>query len=122
MYQSGLTPGRQFDRPRRWGHPSARRTGRFRRCAMTALLLVVGGVIHTYSHLTDATRVREMAESYLSTLLGGRVVVGRATLSVFEGLRLDDVEVHAEPPPAEGEPVVLGPASPDSLLFSAKTF
>lgn len=89
---------------------------------MTALLLLLCSVIFAYSHLTDAMRVRQMAESYLSDLLGGRVVVGRATLSVFEGLRLDDVEVHAEPPPAENEPPVLGPDAPDSLLFSAKTF
>jgi hypothetical protein len=89
---------------------------------MTALLLLLCAVIYTYAHLTDATRVRQMAESYLSSLLGGRVVVGRATLSVFEGLRLDDVEVHADAPVADGEPVQLGPAAPDSLLFSAKTF
>ena len=104
------------------GTPFARRTGRTRRWTMTALLLLLCAVIYTYSHLTDAARVRQMAETYLSTLLGGHVVVGRATLSVFEGLRLDDVEVYAEQPQPEGEPAVLGPASPDSLLFSAKTF
>ena len=122
MSQSGLTPDRLFDRPWRWGHPFARRTGRFRRWAMTALLLLLCAVIYTYTHVTDATRVRQISESYLSQLLGGRVVVGRATLSMFEGLRLDDVEVHADPPPVEGEPQTLGPAAPDSLLFSAKTF
>ena len=122
MSQSGLSPDRLFDRPWRWGHPFARRTGRFRRWAMTALLLLLCAIIYTYSHVTDATRVRQISESYLSQLLGGRVVVGRATLSVFEGLRLDDVEVHAEPPQPEGEPPMLGPAAPDSLLFSAKTF
>lgn len=89
---------------------------------MTALLLLLCAIIYTYAHLTDATRVRQISESYLSQLLGGRVVVGRATLSVFEGLRLDDVEVHADAPQVEGEPPVLGPAEPDSLLFSAKTF
>src|SRR3954462_12485758 len=113
MSQSGLTPDRLFDRPWRWGHPFARRTGRLRRWAMTALLLLLCAVIYTYSHLTDATRVRQMAESYLSSLLGGRVVVGRPTLSVFEGLRRDDVEVPAGAPVGEGEPVPLGPASPD---------
>ena len=65
MSHSGLTPDRLFDRPWRWGHPFARRTGRFRRWAMTALLLLLCAVIYTYSHLTNATRVREMAESYL---------------------------------------------------------
>src|SRR3954468_1974677 len=109
MSQSGLTPDRLFDRPWRWGHPFARRTGRTRRWTMTALLLLLCAIIYTYSHLTDATRVRQMAESYLSSLLGGRVVVGRATLSGFEGLRLDAVEVHAEPAPVEGGPPVVGP-------------
>ena len=47
MSQSGLTPDRLFDRPWRWGHPFARRTGRFRRWAMTALLLLLCGVIYT---------------------------------------------------------------------------
>src|SRR5688500_16461399 len=124
MSQSGLSPDQLFDRPWRWGHPFARRTGRFRRWAMTGLLLLLCAVIYTYSHLTDATRVRQMAESYLSQLLGGRVVVGRATLSVFEGLRLDDVEVHVEQTTNDGK-TLLGPPAPaatDTLLFSAKTF
>ena len=87
---------------------------------MTFLLLLLCAVIYTYGHVTDAARVRMMAETYLSRLVGGRVVVGRAYLSVFEGLRLDDVEVHVDPanPPAAGQ----GDTAPDSLLFSAKTF
>jgi hypothetical protein len=52
-----------------------------------------------------------MAESYLSGLVGGPVKVGGATLSVFEGLRLDDVRVYVDDQKA-----------PDSLLFSAQTF
>jgi hypothetical protein len=87
---------------------------------MTFLLLLLCAVIYTYGHVTDATRVRVMAETYLSRLVGGRVVVGRAYLSIFEGLRLDDVEVHVDPAnaPLPGR----GDAAPDSLLFSAKTF
>ena len=121
MSKTGPTPDKLFDRPWRWGHPFARRTSRFRRWAMTALLLLLCAVIYTYSHITDATRVREMAESYLSELLGGRVVVGSATLSVFEGLRLDEVEVHVDAPAPEGQ-IGPPPPTPDSLLFSAKTF
>src|SRR5688500_2152646 len=120
MSTSGLSPDRLSDRPWRWGYPFARRTGRARRWGMTFLLLLLCGVIYTYGHVTDAARVRMMAETYLSRLVGGRVVVGRAYLSIFEGLRLDDVEVHVDPP----NPVSpgRGDTAPDSLLFSAKTF
>ena len=131
-------PEQLFDRPWRWGHPFVRRCGRVRRTAMTLLLLLFCGVIYTYTHVTDAARVRGMAQSYLSRLIGGRVLIGQATLSVFEGLRLDDVEVHADPAPdleldADGNPITNtaaavanavphGPPAPDTMLFSAKTF
>ena len=72
------------------------------------LVIVIGG----YTYLTDAERVRQMGEAYLSHLLGGRVEIGRATLSIFEGLRLDDVKVHVDPEAGK----------PDSLLFSAQAF
>src|SRR5688500_10399445 len=119
MSTSGLSPDRLFDRPWRWGHPFARRTGRARRWGMTLLLLVLCGVIYTYGHVTDAARVRGMAETYLSRLVGGRVVVGKAYLSLFEGLRLDDVEVHvdrATPAPVPREGAARPGEPPDSLI------
>jgi hypothetical protein len=77
------------------------------------LLLLCGllTVISGYWYITDSTRVREMAEAYLSKVLGGPVEVGGATLSVFEGLRLDDVKVHVD-----------ASKTPDSVIFSARTF
>src|SRR5437868_4642254 len=110
---------RLFDRPWRWGHPFARRTGRARRWCMTFLLLLLCGIIYTYGHVTDATRVRLMAEKYLSDLVGGRVVIGRAYLSIFEGLRLDDVEVHVDPARSPRGAAGRGKADDESLLFSA---
>jgi hypothetical protein len=79
---------------------------------MILILLLLCLVISGYGYITDADRVRGMAESYLSELVRAPVKVGSATLSVFEGLRLDDVRVYADE----------RTDSPDSLLFSAQTF
>jgi len=78
---------------------------------MLLLLLCLSVVILGYNYVTDSNRVRSMAEVYLSRLMGGKVVVGSATLSIFEGLRLDDVKVYVD----DGR-------QPDSLLFSAQSF
>lgn len=79
---------------------------------MSILLVLLTIVIAGYTYLTDSSRVRSMAQAYLSHLLGGRVEIGGATLSIFEGLRVDDVKVHVDPDPRK----------PDSLLFSAQAF
>ena len=73
----------------------------------TLLSTIIGG----YLFITDANRVRQMAESYLTTLLGGPVKVGDARLSIFEGLRLDNVRLYA-----------AGAQGPDSELFDADSF
>lgn len=78
---------------------------------MIGLLLFLYGVIFGYWYITDSTRVRNMAQSYLQDLTGGKVTIRSATLSVFEGLRLDDVQVYVDDTHA-----------PDSMLFSAETF
>ena len=95
-----------FDRPWRPGHPFRPKMGRARRLGMVVLLLVLSAVIFGYGYLTDSDRVRSMAESYLSTLVGGRVKVGHVTLSIFEGQRLDDVRVYldADDPPGHRRP------------------
>src|SRR4051812_27710083 len=123
MPRYSLTPDRLLDRPWRAGHPFRPRCGRFRRLGMVLLLLVLSVIIFGYGYLTDSDRVRRMAEGYLSELVGGRVKVGGATLSIFEGLRLDDVRVYVDDAPAT-TPVTLvaGPASPDAEIFSARTF
>ncbi len=107
-----VTPDRLFDRTWRAGHPFRPRTGRLRRWAMIMLLVVLSLTIGGYGYLTDSRRVRVMAELYLTRLIGGRVEVEDATLSIFEGLRLKGVTVHVDDD--------LG--APDSVIFKAQTF
>ena len=52
-----------------------------------------------------------MAQSYLTELVGGRVEVGAARLSIFEGLRLENVRVHVDEDGGE----------PDSIIFNAQS-
>lgn len=78
---------------------------------MGIVFVVLSVVIGGYSYLTDSEHVRVMAQDYLSKLMRGRVEIGRATLSIFEGLRVDDVKVSVDP--AGGRP--------DALLFSAQS-
>jgi hypothetical protein len=82
---------------------------------MVGLFLVLVCIIGGYSFETDSSRVKTMAENYLSGLLGGRVVVGRATLSIFEGLRLDDVRVYVRVKAGEK-------GDENTALFSADAF
>ena len=78
---------------------------------MLLLLILLLAIIGGYQYLTDSNRVRRMAQSYLSDAIGGRVEIGSATLSIFQGLRLDDVRVRVDKSD-----------SPESVLFSAQTF
>ncbi|HSU66825.1 MAG TPA: hypothetical protein VLJ39_08140, partial [Tepidisphaeraceae bacterium] len=112
MPRYSISPMCLLDRPWWSGHPFRPHRGRCRRWTMAILFVVLSIVIGGYTYLTDSTRVRNMAQSYLSHLLGGRVEIGSATLSIFEGLRIDDVKVHVDPDPTK----------PDSLLFSAQAF
>src|SRR5262245_29003121 len=111
MPKSLQTPDRLFDRTWRPGHPFRRRISSGRRWFMGMVFFVLCGVIWGYAYLTDSTRVGEMAEQYLTNLLGGQVKVGNASLSIFEGLRLDDVQLYADEGPTSG-----------ARLFSAKSF
>ena len=97
MSRYSLNPDRLFDRPWRPGHPFRPKTGRFRRLAMLVLLAVLCAVIWGYGYITNPRRVRAMAETYLSSLTGGRVTVEDAAQSLFEGLRLDGVRVYVDP-------------------------
>src|ERR1051326_14100 len=72
--------------------PAIRPPGVFRTVIMSVLLVLLCLIIWGYWTITDSTRVKDMAEKYLSDILGGQVTVGHATLSVFEGLRLDNIE------------------------------
>jgi hypothetical protein len=82
---------------------------------MICLFVLLGCIIGGYWFVTDSNRVKAMAQNYLSGLLGGRVVVGKATLSIFEGLRLDDVRVYVS-----GKDARKNDAK--SALFSAQSF
>jgi hypothetical protein len=105
------SPDRLFDRTWRPGHPFGRRLSGTRRWGMATAFALLCTVIGGYLFVTDSDRVRHMAESYLSDLLGGPVKVGDAKLSIFEGLRLDNVRLYAGGAPA-----------PDWELFTADSF
>ena len=112
MHRYSIHQSRLLDRPWQCGHPFRPHRGRFRRIGMAVIFMLLSVIISGYSYLTDSNRVRQMAEGYLSKLLGGRVEIGKATLSIFEGLRIDNVRVHVDQEPGK----------PDSLLFSAQAF
>jgi hypothetical protein len=78
---------------------------------MLGLLIVLLGVIFAYGYLTNPVRIRTMAQTYLSNVVGGPVEVGNATLSIFQGLRLDNVKVKVD-----------RSNRPDSVLLTAQTF
>jgi hypothetical protein len=103
-------PDRLFDRTWRPRHPLRPRLSSGRRWCMLSLLILLSTIILGYMWLTDARRVRGMAGSYLSELLGANVDIRRASLSIFEGLRLDDVTVTVD-----------GGPRPDATVFHAQT-
>ena len=92
-----------------FGPPRPRRS-RKRQLFMLLLLLLLVTIIFAYWIVTDPNRVQPMAEHYLSKVVGGRVKIDKAHLSIFEGLRLDGVKVY-----------VGDERRPDSELFSART-
>lgn len=105
------SPDDLIDRTWRVGHPLKHRLSRTRRWLMVILLMLFSGIIAGYWFVTNPARVRTMAESYLARLTGGFVRVGGASLSIFEGLRLDGVAVYSDES-----------RSPESVVFSAQTF
>lgn len=92
------------------GYPFRPRGGRVRRIGSVLTLATLSALISAYWYVTDSKRVRQFAEHYLTEAVGGRVTVGRARLSIFEGLRLDDVTVKVDDRNA-----------PDSTLLTATT-
>ena len=72
--------------------PQVRRRARYLILPAIALaLLTFAGLI--YRNLTDAERIRALAESYLEQYIQGRVVVGSASFSLLGGIQLSDVVV-----------------------------
>jgi hypothetical protein len=97
---------------RRWKsvHPFRRHVTKRRRCAWIAALLFLSLLIGAYAYVADPVRLRAMAQSYLSSVLSGRVRIGQARLSIFQGLTLENVRVFTA---SENQP--------DALIFSART-
>ena len=95
------------------GVPVRRRISTGRRYGMIGLFLLFSTIIGGYWYITDSNRVRAKAEEYLSRITGARVKVGAANLSIFEGLRLDNVQMLVGPP---------GPDRGDARLFTAQSF
>jgi hypothetical protein len=104
-------PDRLFDRTWRPRHPLRPRLSSTRRRCMLLVFLLLCTIIFGYTYLTDSRRVRDMAGSYLSDLLGGDVKIGNASLTIFEGLRLDDVTLRIDQS-----------NRPESIIFHASTF
>src|SRR5258706_13290786 len=78
---------------------------------MVVLFILLCTIIWAYWTITDSNRVRDMAESALSKLVGGKVKVASASLWIFEVLRLKDVRVYVD-----------DPSKPQALVFQADTF
>src|SRR5688500_2369193 len=93
------------------GSAAVRPSNLRRQIGMAVLLFLLVAVICAYWIITDSRRVKAMAEQYLSEIIGGRVEVQRAHLSVFEGLRLEGVRIYVDEQDL-----------PDSRIFTARTF
>ena len=89
-----------------------------RKLGMVLLLALLLLIIFGYAYVTDSERVRVMAEHYLSDVLGGQVRVGSASLSFFEGLRLNDVKVYVDAEDVGGS----HEQADEALVFSAGSF
>jgi len=98
-----------FDRAQR---PTASSVGRsrFRTVGTFFVLVILVVLIGGYLFVTDPDRVRNISQKYLSQLTGGPVRVERASLSIFEGLRLDGIRIQVD-----------DSDKPESLLLEAKS-
>src|SRR3954466_3515809 len=111
--QTFLSPDRLYDRPWRAGaHPFGRQLSAKRRWLMLALFFLLCSIIGGDLFVTDSRRVQMLAEQELSKLIGANVKVRSAKLSLFEGLKLEYVNVWLDDEARHD----------DSLLFEAKTF
>lgn len=72
--------------------------GRVVRVLSLLTLLLLGTVVFLYVRLTNPDRVRAMASEFLSRGVEGRVEIGDARLSLFEGLQLRDVLIATRDP------------------------
>lgn len=104
-------PTELLQRPWRPGHKVRAGTALWRRrWAMALVLFLLCLLIGAYVYITESQRVRAMAEGYLSNVLGADVTVRRATLTVFEGLRLEQVRVSFDEPERSPTPMFTADA------------
>lgn len=89
---------------------SNRRRSRLRTLVTLITLVFFLTLIGAYLFVTDSQRVRQISQSYLSHFIGGPVTIQHASLSIFEGLRLDGIKIHVSPED-----------TPDSVLLEAKS-
>lgn len=89
---------------------SAQRRSRMRTLITLVILIFLLTLIGAYWFITDPQRVRQVSQSYLSDLIGGPVTIQHASLSIFEGLRLDGIRI-----------LVDSEETPDSILLEAKS-
>src|SRR5258706_3880731 len=121
MPASSSTLEQLFDRTWRPGHPFRPRLSPLRRWGMFCFLCFLLSIISGYWYLTESKRVQRMCETYLSQLTGGQVKVRKATLSIFEGLRLDGVSVRTDKSGDIGSTLfeantILIKSNPESIL------
>ncbi|HEY0008890.1 MAG TPA: hypothetical protein VGB55_09215, partial [Tepidisphaeraceae bacterium] len=76
--------------------PARVRRSKLRTLATLLLLIVLTSLIAGYAVVTNPDRVRSVSQRYLTEICGGTVTIGRAKLSLFEGLRLDDIKVYTD--------------------------
>lgn len=108
-------------RRRFWRYVSPHRRG-----AGLLLLALLVTLVYGYWYMTYPGRVRELAQSYLSQLVGGTARVDKAVFRVFGGIELDGVRVYlpgddqgAAKPVFEAKQVVLH-HNPEALAFSGR--
>ena len=92
-------------RPVSWAHPvderrrAARaRRARRRRTILAVLALALAASAAYYYYLSSDERVEQFAETYLESLLGTHVSIGRASFSLGHGMVLENLSVSAPPP------------------------
>lgn len=88
------TPEWLLDRGWRPGNPHRRRITLRRRLVTLTVLAVLLSIIVGYLHLTNPRRVQQLADDYLTELVGGTIEIRSATLSLFEGLRLEGLRIN----------------------------
>ena len=95
----------------------AKRRSVFRSIATFAVLVVLTTIIILYLRFTDPARVRMYAQRFIADQVGGRVSIGRASLSIFEGLRLDNLRISTMD---NGQPTPLFEAKSLQVHFDLK--